>query len=118
MERRGCLAALPGFLAESEMAGGAFSSKARLETTPARDRQRRYLASHRYEVEPGRELHEPPGGALRLVLEVALSLLERGSWTLPSWPVEQADRKSVVWGKSVSVSVDLGGGRLLKKKTK
>src|SRR3546814_4380601 len=81
MERRGCLAALPGFLAESEMAGGAFSSKARLETTPARDRQRRYLASHRYEVEPGRELHEPPGGALRLVLEVALSLLERGSWT-------------------------------------
>src|SRR3546814_3811548 len=72
MERRGCLAALPGFLAESEMAGGAFSSKARLETTPARDRQRRYLASHRYEVEPGRELHEPPGGALRLVLEAEI----------------------------------------------
>src|SRR3546814_19838794 len=72
------------------MAGGAFSSKARLETTPARDRQRRYLASHRYAVEPGRELHEPPGGALRLVLEVALSLLERGYWTIPSWHVEKA----------------------------
>src|SRR3546814_3785981 len=42
------------------------------------------------DLEPGRELHEPPGGALRLVLEVALSLLERGSWTLPSWHVEQA----------------------------
>src|SRR3546814_13173698 len=30
------------------------------------------------------------------------------------WP----DRKSVVWGKSVSVRVDLGGGRNLKKKKK
>src|SRR3546814_20817088 len=27
-----------------------------------------------------------------------------------------ADRKSVVWGKSVSVRVDLGGRRLIKKK--
>src|SRR3546814_15906295 len=27
------------------------------------------------------------------------------------------DRKSVVWGKSVSVCVDLGGRRLIKKKT-
>src|SRR3546814_18657716 len=31
---------------------------------------------------------------------------------------EAADRKSVVWGKSVSVSVDLGGCRITKKKTK
>src|SRR3546814_3242797 len=31
-----------------------------------------------------------PGGARRLVLEVALVPLERGSWTLPSWHVEQA----------------------------
>src|SRR3546814_18603986 len=30
----------------------------------------------------------------------------------------QADRKSVVLGKSVSVSVDLGGRRIIKKKTK
>src|SRR3546814_13517103 len=29
-----------------------------------------------------------------------------------------ADRKSVVKGKSVSVRVDLGGGRIIKKKTK
>src|SRR3546814_16349157 len=28
------------------------------------------------------------------------------------------DRKSVVWGKSVSVSVDLGGRRIIKKKKK
>src|SRR3546814_15814295 len=30
--------------------------------------------------------------------------------------VEAGDRKSVVWGKSVSVRVDLGGGRIIKKK--
>src|SRR3546814_19378609 len=29
-----------------------------------------------------------------------------------------ADRKSVVWGKSVSVRVELGGRRIIKKKTK
>src|SRR3546814_12158897 len=28
----------------------------------------------------------------------------------------QVDRKSVVWGKSVSVRVDLGGRRIIKKK--
>src|SRR3546814_17493221 len=30
--------------------------------------------------------------------------------------VRELDRKSVVWGKSVSVRVDLGGGRSIKKK--
>src|SRR3546814_18341787 len=30
--------------------------------------------------------------------------------------VQKADRKSVVWGKSVSVRVDLGGRRIIKKK--
>src|SRR3546814_18547885 len=29
---------------------------------------------------------------------------------------EEVDRKSVVWGKSVSVRVDLGGRRIIKKK--
>src|SRR3546814_17373796 len=31
-------------------------------------------------------------------------------------PAPGADRKSVVWGKSVSVRVDLGGRRIIKKK--
>src|SRR3546814_12200826 len=30
--------------------------------------------------------------------------------------MDAEDRKSVVWGKSVSVSVELGGGRIIKKK--
>src|SRR3546814_17500573 len=32
------------------------------------------------------------------------------------WPAEASDRTSVVWGKSVSVRVDLGGRRIIKKK--
>src|SRR3546814_19416847 len=35
---------------------------------------------------------------------------------LPPWM--NLDRPSVVWGKTVSVRVDLGGGRLIKKKKK
>src|SRR3546814_16251022 len=35
-----------------------------------------------------------------------------------SRPWLSRDRKSVVWGKSVSVRVDLGGGRIIKKKQK
>src|SRR3546814_15162874 len=31
---------------------------------------------------------------------------------------QRPDRKSVVWGKSVSVRVDLGGRRIIKKKKK
>src|SRR3546814_13283447 len=33
-------------------------------------------------------------------------------------PAFHGDRKSVVWGKSVSVRVDLGGRRIIKKKRK
>src|SRR3546814_20301901 len=32
--------------------------------------------------------------------------------------IDYLDRKSVVWGKSVSVRVDIGGGRCIKKKNK
>src|SRR3546814_18357485 len=35
---------------------------------------------------------------------------------LPRIELERIDRKSVVYGKSVSVSVELGGRRLIKKK--
>src|SRR3546814_21126910 len=36
----------------------------------------------------------------------------------PDIPSVPRDRKSVVWGKSVSVRVDLGGRRIIKKKNK
>lgn len=90
MERFGCVAALPTFLADSEIGSGAFSAKGRLRGGGVRERQLRYLASHRYDVEFGVQNYTAPSGAQRVVLEVALALLERGIWTLPSWNVEQA----------------------------
>lgn len=89
MERIGCLAALPSFLADSNLADGAFAPKSYVVETSNRERWRRYLASHRYDVEPGRRVHNVPGAALRVVLDVALALVGRGIWTLPSWRVEQ-----------------------------
>src|SRR3546814_14182069 len=38
------------------------------------------------------------------------------SVTLKEFSIDQTDRKSVVYGKSVSVRVDLGGRRIIKKK--
>src|SRR3546814_15622042 len=38
-------------------------------------------------------------------------------FTLQDGPSKFADRQSVVWGKSVSVRVALGGRRIIKKKT-
>src|SRR3546814_12322699 len=49
-----------------------------------------------------------------LATRVAFTLGLRG----PAMTLQTADRKSVVEGKSVSVRVDLGGRRSIKKKTK
>src|SRR3546814_11246904 len=52
-----------------------------------------------------------------LAASIALGLPLALSSTAPVLPMLQsADRKSVVSGKSVSVRVDLGGRRILKKK--
>jgi ATP-dependent DNA helicase RecQ len=88
MERIGCLAALPSFLAESSFGDSAFSLKARTSDGPNRQRQRRYLSSHRYDIEEGHVSFVPPSGAERIALEVALSIVERGAWTYPSWNLE------------------------------
>src|SRR3546814_17649231 len=50
---------------------------------------------------------------LALALPVGAVLLRR-AWLGPGSLM--ADRKSVVWGKSVSVRVDLGGRRIIKNK--
>src|SRR3546814_17250919 len=42
----------------------------------------------------------------------------RARWVRPPENCVSGDRKSVVWGKSVSVSVDLGGSGIIKKKNK
>src|SRR3546814_17657460 len=76
------------------------------------------------------DLHRPiargVGGHVEHVLNAVDLLLERGGHgrrhSLGIGPgvggPQHEDRKSVVQGKSVSVRVDLGGSRLLKKKRK
>src|SRR3546814_12040476 len=56
----------------------------------------------------------PSRMAATIVFLLAAILLARFRWQLP---LINADRKSVVEGKSVSVSVDLGGRLIIKKKT-
>src|SRR3546814_11139465 len=40
----------------------------------------------------------------------------RDLWSLRTTIAFEPDRKSVVWGKSVSVRVDIGGSRIIQKK--
>lgn len=89
MDQFDCLAVLPTFLADSEIGSGAFSGKSQLQAGPVRERQLRYLAGHRFDVEPGLRSFEKPTGSLKVALEIALSLVGRGLWTVPSWQVEQ-----------------------------
>src|SRR3546814_13300097 len=59
-----------------------------------------------------------PQRSARTESEARFVQLER-IWLMaikPSLPLIQSDRKSVVEGKSVSVRVDLGGGRIINKK--
>src|SRR3546814_19800378 len=63
----------------------------------------------------GRGLFDPQAKAS--ILPVPLHMQARGAGlAVPARELRQiADRKSVVEGKSVSVSVDLGGRRIIKK---
>src|SRR3546814_14850005 len=56
----------------------------------------------------GRAQGGPAAGRRRLAAAEDAGLLRRAP--------RRADRKSVVWGKSVSVRVDLGGSGIMKKK--
>src|SRR3546814_18315791 len=47
--------------------------------------------------------------------DVITSTFVESIFPMTEWGVHQ-DRKSVVWGESVSVRVDLGGRRIIKKK--
>src|SRR3546814_11447130 len=71
------------------------------------------LAQHVEQADEHRYLHQHRQAAGQRVDAVLLlqPLHLRGLLLL-------VDRKSVVWGKSVSVRVDLGGRRIIKKKNK
>src|SRR3546814_15939766 len=64
-------------------------------------------------LDGGEAIIKPAGGFMQIV-EQALVICGKGGSGLPA----REDRKSVVLGKSVSVRVDLGGRRILKKKKK
>src|SRR3546814_19886719 len=74
-----------------------------------------------------RNYHLLKGALTRLQSTVVRTTIRHGehwrrqqfSW-INEWEelVTRTDRKSVVYGKSVSVRVDLGGRRIIKKKTK
>src|SRR3546814_14077035 len=49
-------------------------------------------------------------------LGCAVILIPRSTGDTPAGGIDHLDRKSVVQGKSVSVRVDLGGRRIIKKK--
>src|SRR3546814_14930170 len=66
----------------------------------------------RVEAEPGREAGEGAGEHFAVVLG---GECQRGAGRLHVVGGAR-DRKSVVYGKSVAVRVDLGGGRTIKKK--
>src|SRR3546814_18356483 len=58
-------------------------------------------------------------------LQIVSGVVPRGICGVPGWwfsasrtVTSSLDRKSVVWGKSVSVRVDLGGRRIIKKRKK
>ncbi len=90
MVQYSCISALPSFLADSDIWSGFFSPKAQLDGSSHQANARNYLACHRWHLEPSDRVFDEPSGSQRLVIELALSLLERGLWTLPSWSVEQA----------------------------
>lgn len=50
---------------------------------------RHYTASHRWSLSKSPPPLAPLDGTTKVVIEVALALLQRGAWTTCSWPLEQ-----------------------------
>lgn len=119
-EQIGCLSALPTFLAEAELWDGIFSPRGKLAESDSRKFARRYLASHRFGLEPAAQPAEPLSDPLRLILELTLSLLERGLWTSPSWAVEQelAARAADELGWDVVPATSAAGDLRLRLRTR
>src|SRR3546814_11637024 len=78
-----------------------------------REPARELTRAQRHRVQ-WREIDKPPGEAMMQDDPIAVYRIAGGG----NGVVHGRDRKSVVSGKSVSVRVDLGGRRTLKKKKK
>src|SRR3546814_14411243 len=69
------------------------------------------------DYQPKVESRSTQGAAVAPSGETASAVFAGGCfWCTEAAFEKVADRKSVVWGKSVSVRVDLGGSRIIKEK--
>src|SRR3546814_17948644 len=86
------------------------------------DLKQRPVPPHRDDDEPGRALPTEIVEVLDRNMTLLRPTFTAGhrveGWSNDDYAVmwQTIDRKSVVWGKSVSVRVDLGGRRIIKKK--
>ena len=84
------LSALPSFLRTQTLWGGAFDSRAMLDSsTPSNKNLLLMTGSHRWGISMTTATVEMPLEQ-RAVIDIAQGLLERGTWTLPTWSVERA----------------------------
>src|SRR3546814_18828031 len=64
----------------------------------------------------GRRHSSGPGSEPLVIGDIAMSITaERKTALVQEYGTHEGDRKSVVWGKRVSVRLDLGGRRIFKK---
>jgi len=84
------LSALPAFLQAPGFWKGFLNPRQRLVPGKRRQEEARVLASsHRWGFVSQADPSEVPSGRQKELIQIALGLLERGTWTLPSWRVEQ-----------------------------
>ena len=94
------LSALPSFLRTQTLWGGAFDSRAMLNTNSPSSKNLLFMTgSHRWEISITGATEEVTLEQ-QAVIDIAQGLLERGAWTLPTWSVEQAlaERFQTVFG--------------------
>jgi len=85
-----CLSALPSFLYESSFWQGALSPRTRVANDGLLKRLAHSTSTHQWAISGGESARSiVRDRAAKAVLDVAQGLLERGSWTLPSWRMEQ-----------------------------
>jgi hypothetical protein len=112
-ERLARLSAMPSFVRQAQsLWNGVFNPRVLLDPkTPYRDLLM-MAGSHRWELKTTSMMVAPTPDRVA-VIDVALGLLERGTWTVPTWYVEQvlADRFKTILGWRLEER-DAGDGSL------
>ncbi len=85
---QGRLSALPSFMRDESLWAGLLSPKVYLDNQRYAD-VRHYTASHRWSITSASTTNPGPEGNSKIIIEVALALLQRGAWANCSWFFEQ-----------------------------